>query len=286
MPSPNMPTLDTALVYPGQCLVEGTKLSEGRGTTRPFEIVGRAVPRRARVGGGAQPSAACRACGSGRCRSRRRSTSSRGKPCGGVQLHVTDAAAFRPYRTGVALIAAARELGARRSSAGAREPYEFVADPPAIDLLTGSADGAHARSTRARASTRSRRRSRRSSAEFAERRRPALIAGVRRLRSRRCASRCSAAASTRRTSRTSWSRSTCSRPRPSTSCGSCRPTNTRSASRWRRSRTGSRCASWRPRRSVRARRSATSNARSGAAAARCARSAACASCTPSTRFRW
>jgi uncharacterized protein YbbC (DUF1343 family) len=40
MPSPNMPTPDTALVYPGQCLFEGTNLSEGRGTTRPFEIVG------------------------------------------------------------------------------------------------------------------------------------------------------------------------------------------------------------------------------------------------------
>ena len=40
MPSPNMPTVDTALVYPGMCLLEGTELSEGRGTTRPFEIFG------------------------------------------------------------------------------------------------------------------------------------------------------------------------------------------------------------------------------------------------------
>ena len=40
LPSPNMPTLDTALVYPGMCLLEGTNLSEGRGTTRPFEIFG------------------------------------------------------------------------------------------------------------------------------------------------------------------------------------------------------------------------------------------------------
>jgi uncharacterized protein YbbC (DUF1343 family) len=40
MPSPNMPTLDTATVYPGMCLFEGTNISEGRGTTRPFEIFG------------------------------------------------------------------------------------------------------------------------------------------------------------------------------------------------------------------------------------------------------
>ncbi len=46
MPSPNMPTLDTAIVYPGAVLFEGTMLSEGRGTTRPFELVGRAVDRR------------------------------------------------------------------------------------------------------------------------------------------------------------------------------------------------------------------------------------------------
>ncbi len=62
-----------------------------------------------------------------------------GQPCGGVQLHVTDAAAFRPYRTGVALIAAARKLGGD-AFRWRTEPYEFVADPPAIDLLSGSAE--------------------------------------------------------------------------------------------------------------------------------------------------
>ena len=65
LPSPNMPTVDTALVYPGQCLVEGTKLSEGRGTTRPFEIVGAPF-----LDGHALATAlerrGCRACGSGR----------------------------------------------------------------------------------------------------------------------------------------------------------------------------------------------------------------------------
>ena len=66
MPSPNMPTIDTALVYPGMCLVEGTELSEGRGTTRPFELVGRAVPRRPPPRDRARERWSCRGCGSGR----------------------------------------------------------------------------------------------------------------------------------------------------------------------------------------------------------------------------
>jgi uncharacterized protein YbbC (DUF1343 family) len=134
MPSPNMPTPDTALVYPGQCLFEATNLSEGRGTTRPFEIVG------APFLDGYAWASAVPAPGL-----RLRPLSFRptfhkfaGRSCGGVQLHVTDAGAFRPYATGLALIAAARRL----ASADFRwrtEPYEFVADPPAIDLLTGDA---------------------------------------------------------------------------------------------------------------------------------------------------
>jgi uncharacterized protein YbbC (DUF1343 family) len=59
-----------------------------------------------------------------------------GRSCGGVQLHVTDPGAFRPYATGLALIAAARQL-APGEFRWRTEPYEFVADPPAIDLLTG-----------------------------------------------------------------------------------------------------------------------------------------------------
>ncbi len=136
MPSPNMPTPDTALVYPGQCLFEGTNLSEGRGTTRPFEIVGAPF-----LDGHAWVAALAAAQLPG---VRFRPLTFRptfhkfaGKPCGGVQLHVVDRAAFRPYRTGVALIAAARELGGD-DFRWRTEPYEFVADPPAIDLLTGS----------------------------------------------------------------------------------------------------------------------------------------------------
>jgi uncharacterized protein YbbC (DUF1343 family) len=143
MPSPNMPTPATALVYPGQCLFEGTNLSEGRGTTRPFEIVGApfldgydwvaALTRMARE---ELPLPGVRF----------RPLSLRptfhkfaGRSCGGVQLHVTDRVAFRPYATGIALLATAKRL-APHDFRWRTEPYEFVADPPAIDLLTGSAE--------------------------------------------------------------------------------------------------------------------------------------------------
>jgi uncharacterized protein YbbC (DUF1343 family) len=143
MPSPNMPTPATALVYPGQCLFEGTNLSEGRGTTRPFEIVGAPfldgydwVAALGKVAREELPLPGVRF----------RPLSLRptfhkfaGRSCGGVQLHVSDRAAFKPYATGIALIATARRL-APADFCWRTEPYEFVADPPAIDLLTGSDD--------------------------------------------------------------------------------------------------------------------------------------------------
>jgi len=143
MPSPNMPTPATALVYPGQCLFEATNLSEGRGTTRPFEIVGAPfldgydwVAALAEMARQELPLPGVRF----------RPLSFRptfhkfaGRSCGGVQLHVTDRAAFRPYATGIALIASARRL-APDEFRWRTEPYEFVADPPAIDLLSGGGD--------------------------------------------------------------------------------------------------------------------------------------------------
>jgi len=125
-------------IYPGQVLLEGTNLSEGRGTTRPFEIVGATF-----LDGHAWAAALAETAPGG---VRLRPISFRptfhkfaGRVCGGVQLHVTDAAAFHPYRTGVALIAAARKLSGDEFR-WRSEPYEFVADPPAIDLLTGSGE--------------------------------------------------------------------------------------------------------------------------------------------------
>jgi uncharacterized protein YbbC (DUF1343 family) len=137
LPSPNMPTLDTAFVYPGQCLVEGTNLSEGRGTTRPFEIVGASFldgdRLAARLGALGLPGVRFRPLSF-----RPMFHKFANRSCGGVQLHVTDRAAFRPYRAGLALLAAAH-AEAPADFRWRAEPYEFVADPPAIDLLTGSA---------------------------------------------------------------------------------------------------------------------------------------------------
>jgi uncharacterized protein YbbC (DUF1343 family) len=136
LPSPNMPTPDTAFVYPGQCLLEGTNLSEGRGTTRPFELCGAAwiEPR--------ELARRLEACGLPGVRFRPASfrptfQKFAGQDCGGVQLHVTDRDAFRPVRTGLAVLATLRELSGDRF-AWRTEEYEFVTARPAIDLLFGS----------------------------------------------------------------------------------------------------------------------------------------------------
>jgi uncharacterized protein YbbC (DUF1343 family) len=136
LPSPNMPTVDTAFVYPGQCLLEGTNLSEGRGTTRPFELCGAPWidPHRlcAHLHDERLPGVAFRPAWF-------RPTFHKfaGQTCGGVQVHVLDREAFRPVRTGLVLLAALRDLSGE-AFAWRREPYEFVADRPAIDLLFGN----------------------------------------------------------------------------------------------------------------------------------------------------
>jgi uncharacterized protein YbbC (DUF1343 family) len=135
LPSPNMPTPDTALVYPGMCLLEGTNISEGRGTTRPFEIFGApfidGYQLAERLAAEALPGVRFRPLSF-------RPTFHKfaGRVCGGVQIHVTDREAFRPYLTGVAALRSLRNL-AGDAFAWRTEVYEFVADRPAIDLLTG-----------------------------------------------------------------------------------------------------------------------------------------------------
>lgn len=136
LPSPNMPTVDTAVVYPGQCLLEGTNLSEGRGTTRPFEICGApwidgaALARR--LGSFGLPGVVFRPV-----TFRPTFQKHAGHDCGGVQLHVTDREAFLPVRTGLALLLEMRRQDPQRF-AWRTETYEFVDDPIAIDLLFGS----------------------------------------------------------------------------------------------------------------------------------------------------
>ncbi|HEY3446266.1 MAG TPA: DUF1343 domain-containing protein [Myxococcales bacterium] len=135
-PSPNMPTVDTALVYPGLCMVEGTNLSEGRGTTRPFEIVG--APW-------LDPYRFCDALAAERLPGVQFRPlgflptfhKHAGKSCGGAMLHVTDRRAFLPVRTGVAVLRAAKQVGGE-AFRWRTERYEFVDDKPAIDLLCGT----------------------------------------------------------------------------------------------------------------------------------------------------
>ena len=137
MPSPNMPTLDTAIVYPGMCLLEGTNVSEGRGTTRPFELFG------APFIDGLALAAELRCCDLPgvlfrQCVIEPTFHKFAGQRCGAVQLHVTDRAAFLPYRTGIAVLVALKKLWPE-AFAWRTARYEFRDDVPAIDLLTGRA---------------------------------------------------------------------------------------------------------------------------------------------------
>jgi len=136
-PSPNMPTLETAFVYPGACLVEGTNLSEGRGTTLPFQIVGapfldgeQLAESLAELGA---PGALVRPI-----RFRPMFGKHAQQICSGVMVHVTEPLLFRPVAVYTALIALAR---AQRPDQFAfiDRPYEFETDRLAFDLLSGSA---------------------------------------------------------------------------------------------------------------------------------------------------
>ncbi|MEU6595902.1 exo-beta-N-acetylmuramidase NamZ family protein [Streptomyces flaveolus] len=126
-PSPNMPTPETALVYSGTCMFEGTNLSEGRGTTRPFELLGA-------EGVDGRWAAAANEAGLPGVRFREAYFSPtfskfQGKTVGGVQIHVTDRAAYDPVRTGIALLVTARK---------AWSGFAWRSDNW-IDKLTGSA---------------------------------------------------------------------------------------------------------------------------------------------------
>jgi uncharacterized protein YbbC (DUF1343 family) len=132
-----MPTPDTALVYPGMCLLEGTNLSEGRGTTRPFELFGAPWLDGDRL---ASDLGKLRLAGVAFRPASFVPTWDKhaGQRCQGVQLHVTDRQAFRPFRTGMACVVAARAQDPERFR-WRTETYEYVSGIPAFDLLCGSA---------------------------------------------------------------------------------------------------------------------------------------------------
>ena len=136
MPSPNMPTLDSAVVYPGTVLFEGTNLSEGRGTTRPFELVGapwidgdRFAETMNALG---LPGVYFRPAVFEPTFQKHAQ-----RACGGCQIHVTDRSAFRPVITGVALIRTFRRFD-RSKFAWRQPPYEYEQKKLPIDILAGS----------------------------------------------------------------------------------------------------------------------------------------------------
>jgi uncharacterized protein YbbC (DUF1343 family) len=136
LPSPNVPTVDTAVVYPGGCLVEGTNLSEGRGTTKPFELVGapwldgHALARdlaRERIPGVGFRAAAFTPTFQKHA----------GEMCHGVQLHVTDRSRFPPFLAYLLLIHHARRQDPKRF-AWREPPYEYETVKLPFDILAGT----------------------------------------------------------------------------------------------------------------------------------------------------
>jgi uncharacterized protein YbbC (DUF1343 family) len=135
MPSPNMPTLDTATVYPGMCLLEATNISEGRGATRPFEIFGAPF---------IQTETLCRELNGLRLpgvffrENHFQPTFHKfaGELCNGAQLHVSDRNAFRPFHTGVEIIRTIRKMYPNQF-AWKQPPYEYETEKSPIEILLG-----------------------------------------------------------------------------------------------------------------------------------------------------
>lgn len=136
MPSPNIPTLDTATVFPGAVHFEGTQLSEGRGTTRPFELVGAPYidpEEYARhLNAINLPGVFFRSC-----IFRPTFQKHAGVSCGGVQIHVTDRNEFEPVITGIATVKAAYDLY-RSDFRWKDSPYEYVYDRNPFDVIAGT----------------------------------------------------------------------------------------------------------------------------------------------------
>ncbi len=139
-PSPNMPTLDTAVIYPGLCLIEGTNLSEGRGTTRPFHLVGApwlSAEKMTEYCIKGAADAGLRGVGFRPANFLPQFQKHAGKECGGVEIFVQDRNALESFALGLVVIEAALRVDPERFG-WRTETYEFVDEPIAIDLLTGS----------------------------------------------------------------------------------------------------------------------------------------------------
>jgi uncharacterized protein YbbC (DUF1343 family) len=135
MPSPNMPTLEAAMVYPGLCLLEGTNISEGRGTTRPFEIFGAPF---------INPEALCHELNTLKLPGvffrenyfQPTFHKFEGQLCGGAQIHVVDREKFRPFLTGVEIIKRIRKIYSDQFQ-WRQPPYEYEWNRMPIEVLIG-----------------------------------------------------------------------------------------------------------------------------------------------------
>lgn len=135
-PSPNMPTLETAMVYPGQVIWEGTNISEGRGTCKPFEIFGapfldihsirRVLEPRARQG-----------CHLQEYEFRPTFHKWQGQTCRGFMLHILDPRRYRPYLTSLALLRHIVQLHPKAFE-WREPPYEYEYQRKPIDLILGA----------------------------------------------------------------------------------------------------------------------------------------------------
>ena len=151
-PSPNMPMLETAAIYPGMCLIEGTNLSEGRGCTRPFHLVGAPWVNRERFTDlcrkGAE-DAGLQGVAFREATFEPRFQKHAGKICHGIEIFVTNRWAMNATLLGLVVIEAALRENPE-CFAWRTETYEFVDDPIAIDLLCGSAEARVSLETRVR----------------------------------------------------------------------------------------------------------------------------------------
>jgi uncharacterized protein YbbC (DUF1343 family) len=131
-----MPTLDTATVYPGMCLLEGTNLSEGRGTTRPFEIFGAPF---------IEPDVLVKRLNEFKLTGvvfrplyfQPTLQKHAGTICGGAQIHITNREKFKPFKTGVAILKAVHDLYPDDFK-WKEPPYEYETKKLPIDILAGT----------------------------------------------------------------------------------------------------------------------------------------------------
>ena len=142
MPSPNMPTLDSATVFPGTVHFEGTQMSEGRGTTKPFELIGAPyidpddyADQLTSLG---LPGVVFRACAFQPTFQKHAKVT-----CGGVQIHVVDRKRFDSVLAGIAMVKVAHDMY-RDDFRWKEDPYEYVFDKNPFDVISGTDKIRHA----------------------------------------------------------------------------------------------------------------------------------------------